>query len=493
MIRYMTVERIDRTNSKNGSKLLSLPFNIESFSNFKNFKLPEYKKLLVLAEQYILAKSIDDMMYQDSDDISNFLITLKNEAQSSLSMTQRDIDQHVYGSYKSGVEALLRDFTVSEALIEMFNDYNLYPEEDRILPKEFWKPFLNITASTYRKAQMTYPNAIYMYPELKDDIVVFHAKSGVCTYKKQVPDNSLNKQLNYLLHFNWDHTNWLGLLGTVQAYCITPVSKLKSNRSMSHFLKAVVERTTTPMVNYSEVKFQLFNLLRDGVTSLEKTPYVDSIVHLLENLNYNEEVIHAFTNPEPTGRDIMHLSNVRELNFLKNVVLSRATEAVEDTDEDEDDFTTDTTQEESTGDADFDFGTDDSFGEDSDFMGDDLGGDMGDAPTDPFTNDGFVDDISDSSADKPRRPKENEVNVPEDPYSLALRIVRSETFDDYLVRNATISLINSIIIDPPSTLSAEDLKFLRIWVTQWINFYPIETTKSLLSKLSVYLADASNH
>lgn len=493
MIRYMTVERIDRTNSKNGSKLLSLPFNIESFSNFKNFKLPEYKKLLVLAEQYILAKSIDDMMYQDSDDISNFLITLKNEAQSSLSMTQRDIDQHVYGSYKSGVEALLRDFTVSEALIEMFSDYNLYPEEDRILPKEFWKPFLNITASTYRKAQMTYPNAIYMYPELKDDIVVFHAKSSVCTYKKQVPDNSLNKQLNYLLHFNWDHTNWLGLLGTVQAYCITPVSKLKSNRSVSHFLKAVVERTTTPMVNYSEVKFQLFNLLRDGVTSLEKTPYVDSIAHLLENLNYSEEVIHAFTNPEPTGRDIMHLSNVRELNFLKNVVLSRATEAVEDTDEDEDDFTTDTTQEESTSDTDFDFGTDDSFSEDSDFMGDDLGGDMGDAPTDPFTDDGFVDDISDSSADKPRRPKENEVNVPEDPYSLALRIVRSETFDDYLVRNATISLINSIIIDPPSTLSAEDLKFLRIWVTQWINFYPIETTKSLLSKLSVYLADASNH
>lgn len=493
MIRYMTVERIDRTNSKNGSKLLSLPFNIESFSNFKNFKLPEYKKLFVLAEQYILAKSIDDMMYQDSDDITNFLITLKNEAQSSLSMLQRDIDQHVYGSYKSGVEALLRDFTVSEALIEMFNDYHLYPEEDRILPKEFWKPFLDITASTYRKAQMTYPNAIYMYPELKDDIVVFHAKSGICTYKKQVPENSLNKQLNYLLHFNWDHTNWLGLMGVVQAYCITPVSKLKSNRSVSHFLKAVVERTTTPMVNYSEVKFQLFNLLRDGVTSLEKTPYVESIVQLLENLNYNEEVINAFTNPEPTGRDIMHLSNVRELNFLKNVVLSRATEAVEDTDEDEDDFTTDTTTEESTDDTSFDLDMDDSFGEDNDFMDDEFGGDMGDAPTDPFSDDGFVDDVSDTSADKPRRPKENEINVPEDPYTLALRIVRSETFDDYLVRNATISLINSIIIDPPSTLSAEDLKFLRIWVTQWINFYPIETTKSLLSNLSVYLADASNH
>ena len=76
MIRYMTVERIDRSKSK-ASKLLSLPFYITSFEDFNKVDIPKFKKLMILAEQYILAKSIDDMMYQDNVELSQFLITLK--------------------------------------------------------------------------------------------------------------------------------------------------------------------------------------------------------------------------------------------------------------------------------------------------------------------------------------------------------------------------------------------------------------------------------
>ena len=47
MIKYMTVERIDRTKSKNGERIFNLPFSIQTFENFKNFKLPEYKKLII--------------------------------------------------------------------------------------------------------------------------------------------------------------------------------------------------------------------------------------------------------------------------------------------------------------------------------------------------------------------------------------------------------------------------------------------------------------
>ena len=485
----MTVARIDRTAHKGGKKILDLPFSIQTFENFKNFKLPEYQKLMVLAEQYILAKSIDDMMYQDNIELSKFLITLKSEAQSSLSTMQKDIDQDIYNSYKSGVESLLRDFTVTPALINMFENVHLYPKEDRILPKSFYKPFLEITQGKFNKIQITYPNALMLYPELRNDIVVFHPKSGTCVYKKDIPNKSLNKQLNYLLHFNWNESNWLGLIGILESFCIDKVTPLKSNRSVSHFLKALVSQNTSSMINYSEVKYQLLQLLKDGVSSIYKTPYSDSIVYILENLNYDKDILDAFTNPSPTGRNIMHLSSVRELDFLKGMVLLRATEAAENNEEDENEE--DKTNEDTLADDFGDINTNDPFAQENDSMDEGMGDTSSD---DDFgLDDSFGGDDSLSGDNSEEKPKENDVDVPDSPYALALKIVTSETLDDYFIRNQTISLINAIIIDPPSTLSAEDLKFLKIWVTQWINFYPIETTKQLVSNLSVFLEDTSNH
>ena len=496
MIKYMTVERIDRTKSKNGERIFNLPFSIQTFENFKNFKLPEYKKLIILAEQYILAKSIDDMMYQDNIELSKFLITLKHEAQSALSTMQKDIDQDIYNSYKSGVESLLKDFTVTPALINMFENTHLYPKEDRILPKSFYKPFLEITQGKFNKVQITYPNALILYPELQNDIVVFHPKTGTCVYKKDIPNKSLNKQLNYLLHFNWNESNWLGLVGILESFCINNVTPLKSNRSVSHFLKALVSQNTSSMINYSEVKYQLLQLLKDGVSSIYKTPYLDSIVYILENLNYDKDILDAFTNPSPTGRNIMHLSKVRELDFLKKMVLLRATEAAENTnDEDEENNTENdpsSIAENTDDEKDFDnTDADDPFAQENDSMDMDTEDTSSD---DAFgSDDSFGDDDSLGEDNSKEKPKENNVDVPDSPYALALKIVTSETLDDYFIRNQTISLINAIIVNPPSTLSAEDLKFLKIWVTQWINFYPIETTKQLVSNLSVFLEDTSNH
>ena len=133
------------------------------------------------------------------------------------------------------------------------------------------------------------------------------------------------------------------------------------------------------------------------------------------------------------------------------------------------DTNNDSMLDEDLGDTSSMFGDDTGFGDDSDPFGDSIGGDS-------------------STSDTPK-PKENTVDVPDSPFTMVLKVVNSETFDDYLVRNTAISAINAILIDPPSTLSGEDLKFLRIWVTQWINFFPIESTKSMLSKLAVYLTD----
>lgn len=501
MIRYMTVERIDRSKSNKGSKLLSLPFDIASFENFSNLNIPKYKKLLVLAEQYILAKSIDDMMYQDNEDLTKFLMLLKNEAQSSLDTLQLDIDQDIYSSYKAGVGSLLQDFTISPALLDMFSDYSLYPANERLLPKEFWKPFLEVSIGKYSSISYNYNNAVMLYPTKENDIVVFRAMTGMCKYNKDVVNNSLNKQMNYLLHFDWNHTNWLSLLGVVSSYCIDSVHKLKSNRSVSHFLKAITEQNTSTMVNYSEVKNQLFGILRNSVSTLHQIGKDDitSLTYLLEKLNLSKDIVNAISTSSPTGRDIMHLSNTKDLEFLKEMVVMRATEAADDLNDDPDadeDDAFDFDSADTTMESDDPFGSDDSsdtfgemdsmdedLGDTSSMFGDDSG--FGD-DSDPFSDDfGGDSDSSNQSA----KPKENTVEVPDSPFTMVLRVVNSETFDDYLVRNAAISAIHAILIDPPATLSGEDLKFLRIWVTQWINFFPIETTKSMLSKLAVYLTD----
>ena len=337
-----------------------------------------------------------------------------------------------------------------------------------------------------------------LYPELKNDVVVFHSKSGTCMYKKYIPEHSLNKQLNYLLHFNWDQSNWLTLLGVIGSYCIDPVSKLKSNKSVPHFLRAVEERTTTPMVNYSEVRYQLLSILRDGVSSIDKTPYVESISYLLDKLNVDKNIISALSTKNPTYRDIMYLDRANDLGFLKSMVVSKATEAAGDDtsfgddDSDEDDPLADGGDDDDFDDTslDGDSGDDSS---DGDSLDDDTGGDLGDTSDDDFGgDDSFGDDSSSDSSDSDNgktTQKENKVQVPDDPYTLLLKVANSETFDDYLLRNEAIAAINAILISPPSTLSGDDLKFLRIWVTQWINFFPIETTKAMLSKLSVYFTD----
>lgn len=493
MIRYMSVERLDFTQSRNGKKVYNLPFPIESFENFKDSNIPPYKKLLILAEQYILAKSIDDLTYQSSNEISDFLTTIKNQAQSSLITMQKDIDQELYSHYKGGVEALLRDFIITPALVDLFENTYYYPENERILPKNFYKPFLGIAVNEYKNAQYIYSDAILLYPERKDDIVVFHSKSGKCFYKKNIPSKSLNRQLNYLLHFDWNETNWLSLMGVLSSFCIDPVQKLQSNRSIPHFLKSVMTQTTSPLVNYNGVKYDFLNLIKDNIQNIEKTPYVESLAYYLEKLNYSEEIVSALTKNNPTGKDIMYLSDNGELGFIKNMILLRATEAADDLDQTDDDTEEDNEDTNTDDSLDTDIDSPDNMDEDlgdtsSDESGDDFGDmDMGD--------DTFGDDTGGGSSgdDSIPEPKENAVDVPNDPYSLALNIATSETLDEFLIRNESISLINSIILDPPATMTAEDLKFLKIWVTQWINFVPIETTKNLLSKLSVYLGDQSDH
>ena len=67
--------------------------------------------------------------------------------------------------------------------------------------------------------------------------------------------------------------------------------------------------------------------------------------------------------------------------------------------------------------------------------------------------------------------------------SKVLEIVEDNTLTDYIKREQMIVGINKIIASPPSGLSSEDLKFLKVWATEWINLVSAETTKLILARL----------
>ena len=187
----------------------------------------------------------------------------------------------------------------------------------------------------------------------------------------------------------------------------------------------------------------------------------------------------------------MQFTNSHELAFLKDSIIKRATEAVDDDpDADEDEFSLDddstssdmdTSFDEENNNIDTDTGMDDSLGDMDSDMDDSFGS----------TDDMSMDDSfgSDSGSDLKTEQKEDEVPVPDDPFTSMMKVVNSETFDDYLTRNSLIVAINAVINDPPAYLTADTCEFLKVWVTQWISLVSVDTTKEVLSALNLNVQD----
>ena len=90
------------------------------------------------------------------------------------------------------------------------------------------------------------------------------------------------------------------------------------------------------------------------------------------------------------------------------------------------------------------------------------------------------DESSSDYTDKTDTPEEDD---PDDPVSKVLEIIDDDTLTDYIKREQMIVGINKIIASPPSGLSSEDLKFLKVWATEWINLVSADTTKLILARL----------
>ena len=187
-----------------------------------------------------------------------------------------------------------------------------------------------------------------------------------------------------------------------------------------------------------------------------------------ENLDY-------LSTKDPTKKMIDDFNKYPELRFLNKSTTQYGMEAAEDLikDNDEDDpFTEDTNNPENNNDIDTE--TNES-NENNESKNDTSSNDEENPFDEPSDN-----QSSSDYTDNTDTPEEEEAD---DPVSKVLEIVEDDTLTDYIKREQMIVGINKIIASPPSGLSSEDLKFLKVWATEWINLVSADTTKLILARL----------
>ena len=489
MIKYFSVKRMDYSESKNGILRKDAPFSFTDINDISNLDIPVYSKLLYLAEQYIAAKNVDDMTLQSIPEVTDYLLKLKHVLAQITPSVKDHVDETYYLSCDRAVDLLFSSFNITPALVEMFEDYQNFKEEYRMFPKEYIIPFLKSTSHYYTTEKSKYYNAVFMTPKLEGDVVVYTpSHESYCSYDISIPEQfCYNHVLHYMMSLNWTGKSYLTFLDLIGRFAITGAPKVFHNRTLSHFVTATEKLNISKQLNYSEMRGKLLGMMnylyrRDKIDFSSLIP----LQMFLKNLGFKDDIIKCMTKTTLTGKDVMQFTSSHELAFLKDAIIKRATEAVDDdpeADEDEfslDDASDDTFTEETNDNT--DTGFDDSLGDpDSDSL-DDFG-DTGDMSMDDSS---FG---SDSSSDMDTEQKEDKVPVPDDPFTSMMKVVTSETFDDYLTRNSLISAITAVINDPPAYLTVDTCEFLKVWVTQWISLVSVDTTKEVLSALNLNIQD----
>jgi len=494
MIKYFSVKRMDYSKSKNGILRKDAPFSFTDINDIPNLDIPVYSKLLYLAEQYIAAKNVDDMLLQSNTDVTDYLLKLKHVLAQITPSVKDHVDETYYLSCDRAVDLLFSSFNVTPSLVNMFEDYHNFKEEYRMFPKEYIIPFLKSTSHYYTSEKEKYHNAIFMTPKMEGDIVVYSPSyESYCTYDISIPEQfCYNHMLHYMMSLNWTGKSYLTFFDLIGRFAINGSPKMYHNRTLSYFVTATEKLNVSKQLNYSEIRGKMLGMMnylskRDKLNFSALIP----LQSFLKNLGFDDNIIKCMTKSQLTGKDVMQFTNSHELAFLKDAIIKKATEAVnDDPDADEDEFDmNDLSSDTESGNNTFEKnqldGTDTSM--------DDSLGDLGSSDDDMFgdTGDMNMDDSfgSDSGSDIDTEQKEDEVPVPDDPFTSMVKIVTSETFDDYLTRNSLISAINAVINDPPNYLSIDTCEFLKVWVTQWISLVSVDTTKEVLSALNLNVQD----
>lgn len=483
MIKYLSIKRLTPTKDKISSVVTTeLPQNIEDVFHFPNISLS--KKLIVLMEQYLLAYSIWDMNNKKNNQFFTYinkldllLKSLESEHQQELVTDSKlriyyDVCKNVFSNKSNG----------GLVLTDMFKDYRYFPKAYRMFPKEFYTPFITtFTNVKYtNKEEDTFYNPILFVPSYtkkeNDGTAIVFKPVHFTKYENKIQFNEFKNSpvFKHICKLDWSSKSWKTFYDVVQSYGI--MTNRTSNTLPSALRSVLKNETNNKFINYEKPRTLFVNTLKKLHNTfnmdLSDTTSMKLIFTSLgcENLEY-------LSTKDPTKKMIDDFNKYPELRFLSKSISQYGMEEAEDLTEnnDKDDpFTENNVNAENNNDIDTIIKESEENNESEDVTS---------SNNEENSFDDQSDDESSSHYTKNTDTQEEEEDETDDPISKVLEIVEDNTLTDYIKREQMIVEINKIIASPTSGLSSEDLKFLKVWVTEWINLVSTDTTKLMLARL----------
>lgn len=494
MIQYLSFSRPD-PGSKNGKKTKNLPFNLLSISDLQtNTYLAVEDKLRILMEQAVLGFFLLEMNEGKSQSVSDYILYLQRIARFCLPDQSNSMNKLLYSKYRETLISFLEDNKSAKYdAISMLEDRINFSKEACMIPSDFYLPYLRTACRRVGKGNNPdYAGAVMLMPHVEtckhvggQRVVFSSVRFTSCSLSTDFQAFSVNPSLEYMLRLDWSGKSWIQFTDLLQSFCVGRKNIFESHQSTSGVIANILYRESRKNLISSKSKIQFISCLR----YLHQTYRMDldafeSMSWMLSGLGY--ENLDFLTSSHPTNRELLGFEQYSDLEFIKQYKLQAAMEADDSDPEDEEEKPEeqkDSEPDDMEDDPETDPESDDAGSEDpmmepdeetpDEDMGDDPGSDDmgGDTSSGSDSGDGA------KQTDTPSDPK--------DPFSISLEITKSESMDEYFQREELISMITSLILNPPETVSSETVAFLRVWVNQWINLVSVETTKSVLSQLAV--------
>lgn len=479
MIKYLFVKN-------NSSDKKPLPLNISDIKHiptYDNQDVSQHEKLTILFEQFILAQSVCEMTHYNNQfkDYIDLLIKLFHQCK----FTGENLNIGSQGEYlKNTIFKFMRgELSDHQVLREIYEkEEPVLADRVRILPDNFVIPYLRtITNAPNFLYKEKYYNALLLIPHTKklyhsSDVAVYFTPHTFTSYdsKEYVPFNtSVSKGMTHLFKMNWSGKSWKQYADIVQSY--QAFDKTTIDTSFPNVMYRALFGNNTSFVKDEKHKtffIQSLSYLNNkyGMNLSDVT----SLRMVLEGFGYKN--LSYLTTKNPTVGEVRALESLSEFKFFESLRLTYGMEAEDNlnnqnetaTSEDEDDPETDPDTIPNEG------------ADDPDSAEDDLD-DTDDDTNDEFGTDSDMTEESDDSESS----KTDTPEVPEDPMTVTLRIVTTETADNYFEKMRLSDKIENMISNPPGNLSSETISFLTLWITQWLDLVSVETTKDVLSKLNL--------
>lgn len=499
MLQYLSVKRPSRT-SKNGKLNSNLPFGLKSIYELSESKISASDKFRIIFEQVILSKYMYDACDSKNTSVELYLDNLHRLYRTCIPKQNNSMDSNTFRSYCEVLDGLFENkkYSFYDA-INILNDVQHFSKECCMLQQNFYVPYLSVMAgrcgNDNEKTTPDYLGATLLVPVLQNvndgQVVTFTTKAfTTCHLYEKVTIPYISKSMEYLLRLDWKGKSWIQFADAVQSFGINVSFAFESQQTLPGKLAALIRRKSLPVLNNTRVRSQFVSCLKH----LEQRYRIDidsfeSLKLVMNGLGY--QGLEFLTSINPTNSELTAFESFSELQFIKPYKLQVALEAAESEKKEEEEEEEDKSEEQDDLEDDPETDPEPETSEE-DSVDDSTGTDEDPAPEEESTDDDFgTDESTDESTDTngsdsgEGAEQTDTPSDPDDPFSIAFKVTKSETMDEYFQREAICVALTGIVKNPPENISGETIAFLRVWLTQWINLVSVDTTKAVLSQLAV--------